>query len=69
MVRVAEKKTLMKISAYVIAIIDEFRKPGDKPKTLYAKVGDGQWYAIPPEMAESFRKAGAEVRLATELPH
>ena len=59
----------MKISPNVIANIDEFRNPGNKPKALYAKVGDGQWYVIPPVMADSFRKAGAEVRLATELPH
>ena len=58
-----------KISPNVIANIDEFRNPGNKPKALYAKVGDGHWYAIPPAMADSFRKAGAEVRLAAELPH
>ena len=35
---------------------------------MWAKVGQGGWFAIPPQMAESFRKAGAEVRQAHELP-
>lgn len=59
----------MKISPNVIANIDEFRNPGNKPKALYAKVGDGQWYAIPPVMADSLRKADALVRSATEQLH
>lgn len=58
----------MKISADVIDLMDKLRNSGDKPKALYAKVGDGAWYAIPPAMADAYRKAGAEVRFATELP-
>lgn len=58
----------MKISENVINLIESIRSPGDKPKALYAKVADGQWYAIPESLADSFRKAGAELRLASELP-
>ena len=39
-----------------------------KKQGMFAKVGDGCWYAIPPGMAESFRKAGAEVLQADALP-
>ncbi|MCY0914043.1 hypothetical protein [Massilia antarctica] len=39
-----------------------------KQDAMWAKIDDGRWYAIPPSMAESFRKAGAEVRQARELP-
>lgn len=38
-----------------------------KEPAMWAKVGGG-WYAIPPSMADSCRKAGAEVRHAQELP-
>lgn len=38
-----------------------------KEPAMWAKVGGGDWFAIPPSMAESFRKAGAEVRQAHEL--
>ena len=37
------------------------------PDSLWVRIGDDRWYAIPPNMAESFRKAGAEVRKAHEL--
>lgn len=40
----------------------------EKKRGLFAKVGDGCWYAIPPGMADSFRKAGAEVLQADALP-
>ncbi|MCU6501971.1 hypothetical protein LPN04_29685 [Rugamonas sp. A1-17] len=43
-------------------------EPGEKQQAMWARIGDGRWYAIPPEMADSFRKAGAEVCLADELP-
>lgn len=42
-------------------------EPVEKQQAMWAKIGDGSWYAIPPVMAESFRKAGAEVRLADDL--
>jgi hypothetical protein len=38
-----------------------------KEPAMWAKVEGGGWYAIPASMAESFRKAGAEVRQAHEL--
>lgn len=41
---------------------------GQKEAAMWAKIGGGSWYAIPPGMADSFRKAGAEVRQAHELP-
>lgn len=37
-----------------------------KQDPMWAKIGDGRWYAIPSSMAESFRKAGADVRLVPE---
>lgn len=40
----------------------------EKKQGMFAKVGDGCWYAIPPGMAESFRKAGAVVLQADALP-
>lgn len=39
-----------------------------KQPAVWANIGNGDWYAIPPHMAESFRLAGAEVRQAQELP-
>jgi hypothetical protein len=39
-----------------------------KQGVMWANIGDGCWYAIPPNLAESFRKAGAEVCQAHELP-
>ena len=39
-----------------------------KEPAMWAKVGGGSWYAIPPSMADSFRRAGADVRQAHELP-
>ena len=34
----------------------------DQPRdAMWVKIGDGHWYAIPPKMAESFRKVGTEV--------
>jgi len=32
-----------------------------KQRTLFARFGDGRWYAILPEMEAGLRKAGAEV--------
>ena len=58
----------MNVSAKIIDFVDKSGKGNEKAKSLYAKVDDGQWYAIPPDMAETFRKSGAEVRLADELP-
>jgi hypothetical protein len=44
------------------------RKAADKQLRMFAKFGNGRWYAILPEMEESFRKAGADVSsLAVEL--
>lgn len=40
----------------------------EKRPAMWANVGHGGWFAIPPHMAESFYKAGAEVRQAHELP-
>lgn len=34
---------------------------GVKQQCLFAKFGDGRWYAIPPGMEAGLRKAGAEV--------
>lgn len=52
--------------------MSENKKPAgsadQQSDTLWAKIGDGRWYAIPANMAESFRKAGADVRRADELP-
>jgi hypothetical protein len=39
-----------------------------KNPAMWAKIGGSSWYAIPPGLADSFRKAGAEVRQAHELP-
>lgn len=39
-----------------------------KQGAMWARIDNGRWYAIPSSMAESFRKAGAEVRQALELP-
>lgn len=36
-------------------------EPAVKQQGLYAKVGDGSWYPIPPNMKASFLAAGAEV--------
>jgi hypothetical protein len=45
--------------------VSEFKntsgEAAQKEPAMWAKVGDG-WSAIPPSMADSFRKAGAEVR-------
>jgi hypothetical protein len=38
-----------------------------KPDALFARIGDGSWFAIPPSMADSFRCAGAEVKPAHEI--
>lgn len=43
-------------------------EPVERPQGLYAKVGDGGWYPIPPNMEESFKAAGAEVVRASQLP-
>jgi len=37
------------------------RKAADKQLRMFAKFGNGRWYAILPEMEASFRKAGADV--------
>ena len=39
-----------------------------KQDAMWTRIDDGRWYAIPLSMAESFRKAGAEVRQARDLP-
>jgi hypothetical protein len=39
-----------------------------KHDALWARIDDGLWYAIPPNMAEEFRKAGAEVVPQHQLP-
>lgn len=45
-----------------------YRKAGDKQPRMFAKFGAGRWYAIFPEMEESFRKAGSDVStLAVEM--
>lgn len=58
------------------AIPDRFKKgkqsrPSAGPSSLamWVKIGDGEWFAIPPQMADSFRKAGGEVRLTHELQY
>lgn len=33
-----------------------------KEPSISVKIGSGEWYSIPPNMAEAFRKAGAAVR-------
>lgn len=44
------------------------RIAGDKQPRVFAKFGAGRWYAILPEMEESFLKAGADVStLAVEM--
>lgn len=37
----------------------------EKTKTMFAKFGDGHWYAILPSMEEAFLKAGAHVSTLT----
>lgn len=39
-----------------------------KQDAMWARIDNGRWYAIPSSMVDSFRKAGAEVRQARELP-
>jgi len=39
-----------------------------KQDAMWARVDDRRWYAIPSNLAESFRKAGAEVCQACDLP-
>ncbi|MGW8392219.1 hypothetical protein [Pseudoduganella sp. HUAS MS19] len=41
----------------------------NKQQSLWAKIEGSRWYAIPPALAESFLKAGAQVCQAEELPH
>lgn len=41
----------------------------NKQQPMWAKIEGSRWYAIPPAMAESFLKAGAQVCQAEELPH
>lgn len=44
------------------------RKATGKKLRMFAKFGNGRWYAILPEMEDSFRKAGADVSsLAVEM--
>lgn len=38
-----------------------------KQEALFVRIGNGSWYAIPRNMAESFRSVGAEVRPARTL--
>jgi len=35
---------------------------------LFAKFANGDWFAVPVTMVESFRKAGMEIRSVEELP-
>jgi len=39
-----------------------------KEPSMSVKIGASGWYAIPPSMAEAFRKAGAAVRETREVP-
>lgn len=41
--------------------------PIEKKQALWAKMGDGKWFAIPHALQNSFLAAGAEVRQADEL--
>jgi len=41
----------------------------EKQYRMFAKVGDGRWWAIAPSMEDSFRKAGAVVLRSNELPY
>lgn len=50
----------------VTTLVDEQSK---KQQSLWAKIEGSRWYAIPPALAESFLKAGAQVCQAEELPH
>lgn len=38
------------------------QRPAVKQQCMFAKFGDGRWYAILPAMETALRKAGAEVR-------
>lgn len=40
----------------------------DKALATFVRIGEGDWYVIPPAMAEAFRKAGAEVVCALAPP-
>jgi hypothetical protein len=43
-------------------------KQDSKQFPLWAKIDGSHWYAIPPALAESFLRAGAQVCQADELP-
>jgi len=38
-----------------------------KKPSMSVKIGSGEWYAIPPTMADAFRKAGAIVCETDEI--
>lgn len=57
------------------AIPDRFKKGkqgrqavGSPSPAMWVRLGESEWFAIPPQMADSFRKAGGEVRQTRELP-
>lgn len=44
----------------------QLSEPNHKPGRLFARFGDGHWYAILPDMADTFRKLGAAVSTLPE---
>lgn len=67
---VSSKLEWNQLTAEMIASVNlpqSDREVGKKER-MFAKLGEGHWYAIPQSMEESFRKAGAVVSRSDELP-